>query len=77
MGTKLEKGRNLLAETSGSQIRKGPKTSGNPVTKSGIPSLSQGKVESRIYKYSMHVYPTPKETHHLYAFTVVKKFNSR
>ena len=25
MGAKLEKGRNLLAETSGGQIRKGPK----------------------------------------------------
>ena len=29
MGAELEKGRNLLAETSGGQIRKGPKRSGN------------------------------------------------
>ena len=29
MGAELEKGRNLLAETSGGQIRKGAETSGN------------------------------------------------
>ena len=27
--------------------------------------------------YTHKVYSTPKETHHLYAFTVVKKFNWR
>ena len=27
--------------------------------------------------YTRHIYSTPKETHHLYAFTVVKKFNWR
>ena len=30
-----------------------------------------------VFSFVIHIYSTPKETHHLYAFTVVKKFNWR